>query len=112
MAYDMGLEARIDEMIEDWDGYEKKKMFGGICYLRSGNMSFGIWRDSLIVRSGTARHAECLGRAHTKPFDITGKAMSGWVMVAPEGIESDDELHEWLDLGAHYAESLPPKKLA
>jgi hypothetical protein len=111
MAYDTGLEARIDEIVDEREGYEKKRMFGGICYLRSGNMSFGIWKDLLIVRCGQARHAECLNQKHTKPFDITGKPMSGWIMVAPEGFEEDEELERWIDIGAGFAESLPSKKL-
>jgi hypothetical protein len=109
MAYDAGLEARIDEMIEESRAYEKKKMFGGICYLLSGNMSFGIWKDSLIVRCGTERHGECISRAHAKKFDITGKPMAGWVMVGPEGIEGDDELREWIGIGASFAGTLPKK---
>jgi hypothetical protein len=110
MAYDEGLEARIDEIVDGWADYEKKRMFGGICYLRAGNMSFGIWKDYLIVRCGPNRHAECLARTHVKPFDITGKAMSGWVMVAPEGLEEDEELERWINVGGGFAESLPSKK--
>jgi len=111
MAYDEGLEARIDELIEGWDSYEKKKMFGGICYLKSGNMAFGIWRDSLIVRCGSGMHGECLKREHTKEFDVTGKSMVGWVMVAPEGVDEDGELSDWIEMGNSHASSLPPKRM-
>ena len=47
MAYDEGLEARIDDITRRWSMPEltKKKMFGGIGYLLSGNMAFGIWKD-------------------------------------------------------------------
>lgn len=109
MAYDEGLEARIDEITEDWEYYEKKRMFGGICYLRSGNMAFGIWQDSLIVRCGPARHAECLGKGNTKVFDVTGKPMAGWVMVSSEGVDEDPDLEEWLRIGDGFSSSLPRK---
>ncbi len=111
MAYDEGLETRIDEIIDGRKGYEKKKMFGGICYLKSGNMTFGIWKDYLIVRCGLKRHGECLRQKHTKEFDVTGKSMSGWVMVAPEGVEEDRELTKWIGIGDEYCSSLPCKKL-
>jgi hypothetical protein len=110
VAHDKGLESRIDEMLDDREGYQKKKMFGGICYLKRGSMSFGIWRDFLIVRCGLERQEDCLSRPHTKVFDVTGKAMSGWVMVLPEGVEDDHDLEEWLLVGEEYATSLPPKK--
>jgi hypothetical protein len=109
MAYDEGLEARIDELLMDHDGYQKKKMFGGICWLHAGNMCFGIWKDSLIIRCGSDRHIELLRRDHVKPFDITGKAMAGWILVAHEGFEEDDELREWIDYGIQFATALPPK---
>ena len=110
MAYDRGLEARIDEKMEGRDSYEKKKLFGGVCYLTSGNMAFGIWQDYLIVRCGQERYAECLRQEHAKSFDVTGRPMSGWVMVSPEGIEEDRELEKWLAIGDSLASSLPRKK--
>jgi hypothetical protein len=110
MAYDKGLEARIDEILEGWENYEKKKMFGGICYLRSGNMSFGIWQDFLIVRCGPARYAECLGQKDSREFDVTGRSMAGWVMVSPEGVEEDPELAKWISIGDSYSSSLPRKQ--
>ena len=109
MPYDPGLEARIDELCDDWDGFAKKKMFGGIGYLKNGNMAFGIWKDFLIVRCGPERHFESLARPHTRPFDITGRSMTGWVMVAPEGIEEDAALLDWLSIGSRHAATLPPK---
>ena len=108
MPYDKGLEVRIDEFIEEGKN-TKRKMFGGICYLRSGNMAFGIWRDFLIVRCGLDKYKECLKKRHTKEFDITGKSMAGWVMVAPEGLGEDAELKRWLKMGDAFASTLPPK---
>jgi len=37
--------------------------------------------------------------------------MAGWVMVAPEGLEEDEELEKWIDVGAGFAGTLPRKKL-
>lgn len=43
------------------------------------------------------------------PFDITGRAMKGWVMVAPAGVASDENLQQWVKLGVGFAHMLPPK---
>ena len=109
MAYDEGMEARIDEIMEEWEHYEKKRMFGGICYLKRGNMAFGIWKDHLIVRCGSKAGEACLSEENTKPFDVTGRAMSGWVMVAPLGIEEDPDLEKWMRIGDEFSSSLLPK---
>lgn len=109
MPHDAGLEARIDEIFAEAKGCQKKKMFGGICFLRNGHMAFGIWKDHLIVRCGPDRYRNCLKNKHARVFDITGRAMTGWVMVAPEGLGEDDELLEWLALGEAFAATLTPK---
>jgi len=109
MAYDSNLEKQIDSTISRWKGFDKKKMFGGICYLVNGNMSFGIWKDYLIVRAGPQEAEKKLKLKCTKAFDITGKAMKGWVMVEKKGYKKDSDMKGWLELGRSFAKSLPRK---
>jgi hypothetical protein len=109
MAYDTHLEARIDLLSLNWPGLGKKAMFGGKGYLMRAHMAFGIIRDHLIVRCGPARYADCLAQVDVVEFDITGKPMTGWVMIRPAGIESDAALLSWLECGRDFAASLPPK---
>ena len=42
---------------------------------------------------------------------MTGKPMSGWVMVTPEGVEDDSELAKWIQAGDEYSSSLQSKKM-
>ena len=42
MAYDEGLAHRIRELTEDDPTVVEKKMFGGLCFLVSGNMCCGV----------------------------------------------------------------------
>ncbi len=109
MAYSHDLEKRIDASAGDW-GLAKKKMFGGICYLLAGNMCFGIYRDFLIVRLGSAAAAEpFLTQAHVKPMDITGRPMKGWIMVAPPAHDGPKRLRQWLSRGKRFAQTLTAK---
>ena len=109
MPYDKEIEKRIDTVIASWQNIEKKKMFGGICYLASGNICFGIWKEYLIVRAGVETAGEKLLLPFVTPFDVTGKPMKGWLMVAEKGWRSDQDLHEWLTIGNEFALSLPAK---
>jgi TfoX/Sxy family transcriptional regulator of competence genes len=90
MAFDEDLAARIRHTLARKRGIEEKRMFGGVGYLLNGNMLVGVWKDSLIVRSGPDDGDKALMELHVKPFDITGRVMKGWVLVDPEGVESDD----------------------
>ena len=109
MPYDTILEKKIGEITLSWEALEKKKMFGGICYLINGNMCFGIWKDNLIVRMAPALAVEKLKDQNVKEFDITGKPMKGWVMVEKETWQNKKKLVEWLDIGRSFALALPKK---
>ena len=36
--------------------------------------------------------------------------MKGWVLVAPEGIEDDDQLADWIQRGVKFVGALPAKE--
>ncbi len=109
MAYDEGLAQRIREALGELPGLVEKKMFGGIGFMVQGNMACGVNKDDLIVRVGPERYEEALARAHTRPFDMTGRPMKGWVMVSADGYESADALKSWVQQGVQFALTLPPK---
>ena len=109
MAFDESLAARIREALERTKGVEEKKMFGGIGFLLDGNMLVGVWKDSLIARVGPDAYEDALLEPHIKEFDITGKAMKGWVMVEPEGVDDDNQLKDWIRRAEAFVGTLPGK---
>ena len=109
MAFDEGLAERIRERLARRKNVEEKKMFGSVGFLLNGNMLVGVWKDSLIVRLGPEQGEIALREPHVGEFDITGRAMKGWVLVAPEGVEEDDQLAHWIGLALVFVERLPAK---
>ena len=109
MPYDTGLAQRVREILEEEPGFDEKKMFGGICFLLFGNMVCGIIKDDLIARVGAANYDAALKMPHTKKFDITGKALTGWVMVLSEALDSDEELNNRVQKAISFVRTLPPK---
>src|SRR2546426_6404780 len=89
MAFREELAERIRQGLARRKGVEEKKMFGGVGFLLHGNMLVGVWKDSLIVRLGPEESEGALREPHVKEFDITGRPMKGWVLVAPEGVQND-----------------------
>jgi TfoX/Sxy family transcriptional regulator of competence genes len=109
MAYNEEIEKRIKKIVSDWKNTTDKKMFGGVCHLLNGNMFCGVHKEFLILRLGEEKAHKALKSPHAHPFDITGKPMKGWVMIAENGFKSDDELKEWLNQGADFVKAMPPK---
>jgi len=109
MPFDETLAARIRTALGHKRGIEEKTLFGCFCLLLHGNVLVGVWKDSLIVRLGDEQGEDALLEPHVRPFDITGKAMKGWVVVAPEGIEDDEMLKEWIQRAVKFVGKLPAK---
>ena len=109
MAFSEALAARIRQGLARRKGIEEKKMFGGIGFLLNGNICVGVWKESLIVRLGPEEYEDALKESFVKEFDITGRAMKGWVLVEPEGIEADDQLNAWIQKAVKFVMKLPMK---
>ena len=109
MAYNEELDRRIKKVVSRWKGTNDKKMFGGVCHLINGNMFCGVHKDFLILRLGEDKSSDPLKQPYAGPFDITGKPMKGWVMIAKDGYESDPDLKAWLNQAKAFAKSLPAK---
>ena len=110
MAYDEALAARIRKILGKKKGLVAKQMFGGIAFLLNGNMCVGIHKNELIVRLDPDGTDAALEKSHTRLFDLSGRPMKGWILVAPKGIATDAQLGKWIDVAAKYAGALPPKR--
>src|SRR5438128_6310312 len=109
MVFDEFVAQRIRHTLARKKGIDEKKMFGGIGFLLNGNMLVGVWKNSLIVRLGDEQGEEALLEPHVKEFDITGRPMKNWVLVALEGIADDDQLKSWIQRAVKFVGKLPAK---
>lgn len=109
MAYSESLARCVRHVFGHRRGITEKKMFGGVCFLLNGNMCVGIWKSSLMVRLGPEQAAAALEEPNVVEFDITGRPMKGWVMVEPDGLETDEQLGHWVQRSVEFVETLPKK---
>lgn len=109
MAFDEALADRIRDALAARAEVSERKMFGGIAFMLAGNMAVGVIGEDLMVRLDPADAEKALGDPHTRPMDFTGKPMKNMVYVDPQGTASDEGLAAWVDAGADFASSLPPK---
>jgi len=110
MAFDEDLANRIREQLAGETAITERAMFGGLAFLLNGNMSVGVsGQGGLMVRVGAEGNDEALEQPHARPLEMRGRAMDGWIRVAPEGVETDAQLEAWVRRGTAFARSLPPK---
>ena len=109
MPYNEELDERIKMVVARWKHTTNKKMFGGVCHLINGNMFCGVHKESLILRLGEETARQAMTAEHVREFDITGKPMKGWVMVAAGGYKDENDLKDWLEKAKKFAKTLPAK---
>jgi TfoX/Sxy family transcriptional regulator of competence genes len=109
MAFDEGLAARIRGVLDSRADVDERKMFGGIAYLVAGNMACGVMGEDLMVRMAPGDAAALESEPGARRFDMGGRPMKGWLLVAPEVTADDGELERWVRRGEKFAASLPPK---
>lgn len=110
MAFDERLAERIRVAMGARMGMTEKKMFGGIAFLLKGNLCCGVLGDEMIARIPPERMESALAEPHTRIFDMTGRPMKGWILVAPAGLSSKRQLARWIRVAVEFATSLPPKE--
>ena len=109
MAFDEKLAARLRDALAGTDGVTEKAMFGGKAFLFDGNMLVGVIKNDLVARVGPERFEAAVARNGVRPFDFSGRPMSGWVMVAPDGCQTEASLRAWIEEALEYVQTLPKK---
>ncbi len=109
MAHDEGLAERVRMVLAQRSGISERRMFGGVCFMINGNMACGVANEDLMLRLGNELAAEALKEAHVRPMDFTKRIIKSMVFIAPEGLESDQDLEGWINRAAGFTLTLPAK---
>jgi hypothetical protein len=112
MAFSQSLAARTRDALQAMSTITEKRMFGGLGFFLHGNMLVGVMGDALIVRLGPEAATEALKEENVRPFDITGAPMKGWVVIDPDGLDSDAGLRGWIQKASGFVRTLPAKDAA
>lgn len=109
MVFSEALAERVRSVLYPLTAAQEKKMFGGLAVMVGGNMTVGVIQDDLIVRVGLKNYQAALDRPGADLFTYTGKPMAGWIMVAPDGHKTDEDLKYWIELALEFVKTLPAK---
>ena len=108
MPFSESLAARIRDTLVRRTDIAEQKMFGGLCFLLRGNILVGVRRDSLIARLGEDEASKGLKKSYVTQMG-TRRPMKGWVIIGPDGIDTDRQLASWIEKAVEFVELLPAK---
>jgi hypothetical protein len=109
MAYDEALAERIRPILGARGDATERQMFGGITWMLQGNMACGVLGEDIAVRLLPEAADRALEEPGTRRFDMTGRPARGFIVVEGAAVSDDAALERWVNAGADYALSLPPK---
>jgi hypothetical protein len=109
MARDEGLEEVVRGHLDGERGLTEKPMFGGHAWLLRGHLLCGARHDGVLVRLGKGNDRWALDEDGIVPLMSRGRAMSGWVRVAPEKFGNDALARRLIAAALVFVRALPPK---
>jgi hypothetical protein len=110
MAYDEELADRLRALLGGRPGLTEQKMFGGLAFLIGGNMAIAAsGQGGILVRVDPAQSDDLVATTPAETMEMRGRQMPGWLRVGQADVAEDTALAEWVERGAGYAGSLPPK---
>jgi TfoX/Sxy family transcriptional regulator of competence genes len=109
MAYDEDHAELLRADLFDEPGITEKKMFGGLCFMKNGNMVCGVHQGGGMARVGKEAEPKALEIEGVSPLSFTGRPMGGMVDVSPHTFDDVALRGQIIALALDYARSLPPK---
>ncbi|WP_280414341.1 TfoX/Sxy family protein [Nocardia carnea] len=111
MAYDEELAERIRDVVGAAADISERKMFGGLAFLFGGHMGVVVLGGGgLMIRMAPEEAAALVDDISVAPMVMQGRELDGWLRVSSGAVAGDPALTAWVDRGARFARSLPPKK--
>jgi len=104
------LESRLRGLLARRKHVVERRMIGGMGFMVDGQMCFGVNASGLLVRVSPVARKRFLTMPHVRQMRLGGKALSGYVLVEPEGVGTDEALKRWVQRGLDFATTLPKKK--
>ena len=106
MAYNEEIARRVQYLLGLFpEEFTEKKMFGGIAFLYKGKMTVGVVKDELMVRVIAEKMDRILQQECVRPMDFTVKPMKEFVFVSQKGFVTEEQLHQWIELGLEHAKN-------
>ena len=107
MSDESDLALRVRAALHGVESLREVKMFGGVGFLVNGNLVAAASERGLLLRVGRERQDEALAQPGTRPMEMRGRRMEGYVYADPP--PSEDAIKARLRPALDYVQSLPPK---
>ena len=89
MSAESDLASRVRAALQGVEALREVKMFGGVGFLVNGNLVAAASKRGLLLRVGRERQDEALAQPGTRPMEMRGRRMEGYVYADPPPSSED-----------------------
>ena len=107
MAYDERIARRVRTLLAGRPDVAERRMVGGMSFVVGGHLCLGVTSNDLLVRVGPDAYEASLSKLHVRPMAFGSRTLAGYVLVEPEGIQSEAELAGWVERAIEFVSTLP-----
>jgi hypothetical protein len=112
MGYDLTTAERVRRILAGRGDVAEKRMVGGLSFAVGGNMCCGVTGSALMIRVGAEARERVLAERHVRTMEFAGRPLSGFVVIDPEGFQTDAALKAWVQRGIDFVATLSTKRPA
>ena len=109
MAYDEFTADRIRQLLREKSvSFKELKMMGGLCFMVDDKMCCGLLNNKktaeavLMARIGPDNYDKALKKPHCSEMNFTGRSMKGFVFIAADGFDLEEDLNYWIQMCLDY----------
>jgi len=108
MPFDKHLADQMENTLAGRSDIERKKMFGGYCWMLNGNMLCGVEVGRFMFRVGKEQEAEACAKAGAEPVIFGNRKMGGIVWVEEKAARKEG-LENWITFAENFVGAQPAK---
>lgn len=112
MAFDENLANRVREKFVELPNVTEKVMMGGLTFMYNDKMCVGIIKDELMCRIDPSLHDLAIEKVGCRTMDFTKRPMLGYVMIDKNGMKSQKDFDNWINLALDFNEKAKSSKKA
>ncbi len=103
------LVERFHEAVAGIEGVEVRKMFGYPAAFVGGNLTAGLYQDSVMVRLPESEREERISDGWSRFEPMPGRPMREYLVLPPDAAGDVDAMRTWVEKAAGFVRTLPPK---
>lgn len=109
--YNKSLTNKIRHALEEKGvHFIEKRMFRGVSFMVNNKICLSAGDDEMLCRVDPILHDKLVAKNGCRTMEMKGKTYKGYILIKDHALQTEKELHYWIDLALAFNKKLTEKK--